>query len=142
MSDLPFPSGDDHAELMREAWSGDEVAALREKADLWDAAVAFEYGASERGETPIAAMHQQLAALRAELERERELRYLAVQQREVECKELEAKLDAVRPIVEAACAASDADLSVYDDVPGANRLMDRLDKAVDEYRANQEAGNE
>lgn len=51
------------------------------------------------------------------------------------CTELRAERDAMRAIVDTACAISDADLSVYDDVPEAHDLMNRLDLDVAFYRA-------
>lgn len=50
--------------------------------------------------------------------------------------ELVPSHDAEQAVINAAIAVSDADLSVYDDVPEAHALMDQLDKAVEAYRGN------
>lgn len=52
--------------------------------------------------------------------------------------ELRAEVERMRPVAEAAIAVSDADLSVYDDVPNAHDLMNQLEAAVAAY---QEARN-
>jgi len=44
--------------------------------------------------------------------------------------EMTARVQRWQPVVDAACAVSDADLSVYDDVPNAQALMDALDRSV------------
>jgi hypothetical protein len=46
-----------------------------------------------------------------------------------------AEVERMRPVVEVAVAISDADLSVYDDVPEAHDLMNELDRRVDTCRA-------
>lgn len=54
----------------------------------------------------------------------------------------EAELDRMRPIVATAILVSDADLSVYDDVPEAHGLMYLLDLEVEAYRAAKGADDE
>lgn len=53
---------------------------------------------------------------------------------DMEWRRLVDTIAAWRPVVEAAIAVSDADLSVYDDVPEAHDLMNQLDRAVDQLR--------
>jgi chromosome segregation ATPase len=45
------------------------------------------------------------------------------------------EVERMRGVVDIAIAISDADLSVYDDVPEAHDLMNQLDRRVDAYRA-------